>query len=193
MGGRLFPQRARRPFVPNKGDEARQLPRGCERIVWVRRIAQFKTRKVLRRSSPRTPSMKAHLVDRDLDPPRETVGPRRANPLHRKRWALPMGWPGSAPRARARRRRHRRGYRAASRSRAVTVSLADAAARYAQDRGIVSTNRTASILHGPAISVGSRSRCRGSARARALGMGHQRLCLRVERDPSDPASDEPGI
>jgi hypothetical protein len=22
MGGRLFPQRARRPFVPNKGDEA---------------------------------------------------------------------------------------------------------------------------------------------------------------------------
>jgi hypothetical protein len=24
MGGRLFPQRARRPFVPNKGDEARQ-------------------------------------------------------------------------------------------------------------------------------------------------------------------------
>jgi hypothetical protein len=34
MGGRLFPQRARRPFVPNKGDEARQLPRGCERIVW---------------------------------------------------------------------------------------------------------------------------------------------------------------
>jgi DNA-binding NarL/FixJ family response regulator len=29
MGGRLFPQRTRRPFVPNKGDEARQLPRGC--------------------------------------------------------------------------------------------------------------------------------------------------------------------
>jgi hypothetical protein len=24
MGGRLFPQRARRPFVPNKGDDARQ-------------------------------------------------------------------------------------------------------------------------------------------------------------------------
>ncbi len=24
MGGRLFPQRARRPFVPDKGDEARQ-------------------------------------------------------------------------------------------------------------------------------------------------------------------------
>jgi hypothetical protein len=81
MGGRLFPQRARRPFVPNKGDEARQLPRGCERIVWVRRIAQFKTRKLLRRSSPRTPSMKAHLVDRDLDPPRETV-PRASSIQH---------------------------------------------------------------------------------------------------------------
>jgi hypothetical protein len=50
-----------------------------------------------------------------------------------------------------------------------------------------------SFLHGPAISLGSRPRCRGSARARALGMGHQRLCLRVERDTSDPASDEPGI
>ena len=81
MGGRLFPQRARRPFVPNKGDEARQLPRGGERIVWVRRIAQFKTRKLLRRSSPRTPSMKAHLVDRDLDPPRETV-PRASSIQH---------------------------------------------------------------------------------------------------------------
>jgi len=52
---------------------------------------------------------------------------------------------------------------------------------------------SAGRLYGPAISVGSRPRCRGSARARALGVGHQRLCLRVERDPSDPASDEPGI
>ena len=111
------------------------------------------------------------------------VGPPRANPLDRRRRALPLGCPRSAPRARARRRRHRRGCRPASRSRAVTVSLADAAARYPQDRGIVSTNRTASILHGPAISVGSRPRCRSSARTRALGVGHQRLCLRAERDP----------
>ena len=43
---------------------------------------------------------------------------------------------------------------------------------------------SAGRLYGPAISVGSRPRCRSSARTRALGVGHQRLCLRAERDPS---------
>jgi|GraSoiStandDraft_40_1057318.scaffolds.fasta_scaffold974341_1 hypothetical protein len=33
MGGRLFPQRARRPFVPNKGDEARQCRKKEPRTV----------------------------------------------------------------------------------------------------------------------------------------------------------------
>src|SRR5438874_13620989 len=32
-GGRLFPQRARRPFVPNKGDEARQCRKKEPRTV----------------------------------------------------------------------------------------------------------------------------------------------------------------
>jgi hypothetical protein len=39
----------------------------------------------------------------------------------------------------------------------------------------------------------ARTRRGGPAGARALGVGHQWLCLRAERDPGDPAGDELGI
>src|SRR2546421_11364933 len=44
MGGRLFPQRARRPFVPNKGDEARQCRKKEPRTVLGRGSLFFGTR-----------------------------------------------------------------------------------------------------------------------------------------------------
>jgi hypothetical protein len=44
MGGRLFPQRARRPFVPNKGDEARQCRKKEPRTVLGRGSLSLVTR-----------------------------------------------------------------------------------------------------------------------------------------------------
>jgi hypothetical protein len=67
----------------------------------------------------------------------------------------------------ARRRRHCRGCRAASRSRTVTISLADAAARYAQDRGIVNTNRA---CHFPWLSSALPQLDQGSCPGRGASM-----------------------
>ena len=101
--------------------------------------------------------------------------------------------PRSVPTAGSGHRRHWDGRAAASRCRPAALSLVDAPAQRAQDRGIVGADCAVGVLHGNAVSLGARPRRGGPVGARALGVGHQRLCLRVERDPGDPAGDEPGI
>jgi len=65
----------------------------------------------------------------------------------------------------------------ASRCRTADLSLVDAPARRAQDRGIVGVDCAVGVLHGNAVSLGARPRRGGPAGARALGVGHQRLCV----------------